>query len=256
MLRIGMTGARRVHLHLGCIGCHPLRHSHVWASRGLLYHHRGSHSVLRIHELRCPWVGPHMRWLRGSLVHIELRHRLTKSKLCVRSHWGWIRNVAVLESGRGENLRRRGRHLHPVMVIEVRRRSVVLRMQVMRTVWWARSRRNTLTSLREVERKVMLVRRLRVRCRATLSNRRHSDRRLEHIGVRLLLVTRCDVPRRRGLIWWGDPAVESVILISLLRTLFLHPFDGVELVIKRWSLRSWQWLLCTEKRGRAGGTGY
>lgn len=256
MLGIGMAGIRRVHLHLRSIRCHPLRHSHIWATRGLLYHHRSTHSVLRIHKLRSSWVGTHMR-LGGSLIHVELRHRLAESQLCMRPHWGWVRNVAVLKSGRGENLRRGRRHLHPVMVIEVRCGSVMLRMQMVRAVRWARGRWNTLASLLEMEWKLMLVRRLRVRCNATLRRDRwHSDRRLEHIGVELLLVTGGDIPRRRCLIWWRNSTIERVILISLLRTLFLHPLDRVELVVERWPLRSRQWLLRTEKRCWAGGAGY
>lgn len=105
MLRISMRRTGRVHLHLRVVrGGHSLRHSHVWTAGRLLDHHRRGHAILRSDELGGSRILAHVRRLRSSLVHVELRHRLAKSELGVRTHRGWIGNMAVLESWRRENL--------------------------------------------------------------------------------------------------------------------------------------------------------
>ena len=99
MLGISMRRAGRVHLHLRIIGSgHSLRHSHVWTAGGLLDHHWRTHPVLRVDKLGRARILTHVRRLRSSLVNIELWHGLAKGELSMRTHRGWISNVAVLKS--------------------------------------------------------------------------------------------------------------------------------------------------------------
>lgn len=96
MLRIGVGRRRRVHLHLRRIRRHALGHTHIRAVGSLLHHHRGSHSSLRIHELRATLILSHVGRLRPS---VELRHELPKCQLCMRGHRRRIPHVALSHAG-------------------------------------------------------------------------------------------------------------------------------------------------------------
>lgn len=102
VLWVGVAWRWGVHLHLRCIGGHALGYTHIRTIGRLLHHHRGSH--LRVHELRtvATLVVSHMGRLRTS---IKLRHRLSKSKLCRRSHRRGVSHVALLHARGGEYLR-------------------------------------------------------------------------------------------------------------------------------------------------------
>lgn len=86
MVRIGVTRAWGVHLHMRGVGGHPLRDSHVRATGRLLDHHRCCHSSLWIYKLWCSRIMPHVRGLWRSLVQIKLRHGLLECQLRMRRH--------------------------------------------------------------------------------------------------------------------------------------------------------------------------
>lgn len=85
---------------------------------------------------------------------------------------------------------------------------------------------------------------------------RDDNRSLEHVRIRLLFISRSDVPGRGSPVRRGNSAIESIILVGLLRALLLHPFDGVEMVLDGRPLGRRQRLLAAEKGGRTGRARY
>lgn len=84
-MRIGMSWAWRIHLHLRREW--SLGNAHVRPSRRLLDHDRRCHGTLRIDEWRSALVLSHVGGLRCALIDEKLRHRLLAiCKLCMRCH--------------------------------------------------------------------------------------------------------------------------------------------------------------------------
>lgn len=141
-----VSRTRRVHLHLRSIRSHSLGYVHVATTGRLLYHHRSAHCCLRIHKWRCTRVRSDMSRLWNPLVHIEWRHRLSVRELCMRGNRRRIRNGRMLKPRGWEQLRRRRRHLHAMIIkVRVTRAVVLLRIKVRRTVWYTQNRRNIWT---------------------------------------------------------------------------------------------------------------
>jgi hypothetical protein len=90
MLGIRVARIWGIHLHLGCIGGHALRNTHVWSARWLLNHHWSAHGWLGVDELGTARVMSHMSRLCAGLADIELRHGLAKCKLCMWRHGGRV----------------------------------------------------------------------------------------------------------------------------------------------------------------------
>ena len=239
-------------MHLGGIGSHPLGDSHIGPTGRLLDHHRGRHGSLWVHKLRRSWVVPHVRWLWSSLVHIKLRHAgLLEGQLCVGNHRRRVSNVVVLEPRRRENLRARRRQLHSMGIIEMRGPRMMLLRMKMRS---GRARHRRHAGLLEGEGHLGLVRHLGVGGGAVLRDSRHSDR-LEHLRVSLLFVASRNVPGWQSPVGRRNASVEGEVLISLFGTLFLHTFNGVELVSKRRAFSNRPGFLCPKESRGARGTG-
>lgn len=100
VLRIGVARRRRVHLHLRGIRGHSLGRPHIRAVGRLLYHHGGSHTSLRAHELGAALVRPHVACLWTS---IEM-HRLTIGQLGMRRHGRSISHGVLAHARRREHL--------------------------------------------------------------------------------------------------------------------------------------------------------
>lgn len=255
MLRINVTRVWRIHLHLRSVRSHSLRNPHVGAIRRLLYHHRCCHSSLWVHKLRRSGVLSHVRGLWPSLVHVKLRHGLLERQLRMVGHRRRVRNVVVLESWGREHLRSRRRNLHSMGVIEMRRPRMMLLWMKMGPMWGARHWRHARGRLLERKGHLRLVRHLGVGGGTLLGeNARYSNRRLEHLCVCLLFVTRWRVPGWQSLISRRDASVERIILIRLLGPLFLHTFNRVELIIERWSFSNRSRLFGTEEDRWTRGT--
>jgi hypothetical protein len=185
VLWVGVTGRRRVHLHLGVVRRHS---THVRAV-GRLLHHRGS-------SHRRAWVvheGSHLR-TRGIPYlprRVVLGHCLwghTLSETCLSwggDHGGRIPHLTILKTRRGKDLWRRGGHLHAVVIIHVPSCGPMWALVEMRPVGWTRGGRHA-----RVEGHRVLLRKMRIvgggaalrRCR------RHPAGRFEHLVESLLPV--------------------------------------------------------------------